>query len=74
MTGIKNIIFDLGNVILNISYDATIKAFEELGFTNFKKMYSSLQQSNLFDDLETGKINQAQFVQAIHCVQAKTGS
>ncbi len=65
MTGIKNIIFDLGNVILNISYAATIKAFEDLGFTNFKEMYSSLQQSNLFDDLETGKINRAQFVDAI---------
>jgi glucose-1-phosphatase len=65
MTGIKNIIFDLGNVILNISYEATIKAFEALGFTNFKEMYSSLQQSNLFDDLETGKINTEKFVSAI---------
>lgn len=71
MQGIKNIIFDLGNVILNISYEATIKAFEELGFTNFKEMYSSLKQSNLFDDLETGKINTAQFIQSIQAISTK---
>jgi glucose-1-phosphatase len=71
MTGIKNIIFDLGNVLLNISYEATIKAFEDLGFTNFKEIYSSLKQSNLFDDLETGKINTEQFISAIQNMSNK---
>ncbi len=65
MQGIKNIIFDLGNVILNISYESTIKAFEKLGIENFKEKYSSLKQSSLFDDLETGKIDTTQFVSAI---------
>ena len=31
LSGIKNIIFDLGGVILNIDYQLTSNAFKELG-------------------------------------------
>ena len=31
LRGIKNIIFDLGGVILDIDYNLTVKAFEDLG-------------------------------------------
>lgn len=55
------IIFDLGGVILNIDYNATADAFRELGFDNFDEVYSQAKQSNLFDDLETGRISPQQF-------------
>ncbi|MCD6366977.1 MAG: HAD family phosphatase [Bacteroidales bacterium] len=58
---IKNIVLDLGGVIINIDYQLTIKAFEELGITNASKFYSQQQQTNLFDLLETGKISEAGF-------------
>jgi len=65
MEGIKNIIFDLGGVILNIDYSYTSSAFRELGFDGFDEHYSQLKQSGLFDDLETGRIGQRQFFDAI---------
>lgn len=58
---IKNIIFDLGGVILNIDYNLTIRAFTDLGVKNFEKLYSQAQQDKLFDQFETGKISPAMF-------------
>ena len=58
---IKNIIFDFGGVILNIDYQASIKAFEELGIRNFENLFSQATQSNIFDKLETGKIKPQEF-------------
>ena len=40
MNDIKNIIFDLGGVILNLDYSNTIKEFNKLGVFNFEKLYS----------------------------------
>jgi putative hydrolase of the HAD superfamily len=58
---IKNVIFDLGGVILNIDYHLTAKRFVELGVKNFDELFSQAQQSTLFDDLETGQISPADF-------------
>ena len=63
--GIKHIIFDLGGVILNIDYALTQQAFIEAGIPKIKELYSQMQQSTIFDDLETGKIDTAAFVEAI---------
>ncbi|MCI5057338.1 MAG: HAD family phosphatase [Flavobacteriales bacterium] len=63
---IVNIIFDLGGVLLNIDYDATIQAFEKLGINSFSTQYSQAMQSDLFDHLETGKINAEQFYSGIN--------
>ncbi|MEP7165189.1 MAG: HAD family phosphatase [Ferruginibacter sp.] len=61
MSGIKNIIFDLGGVLLNIDYSKTKNAFLDLGYTDFEKMYSLSKANNFFDDLETGHISEAGF-------------
>lgn len=53
---IKNIIFDLGGVIIEIRYKATIEAFKKLGFEDFENIYSLIKHTRLFDLLETGKI------------------
>jgi len=58
---IKNIIFDLGGVILNIDFDKAANAFKELGIKNFAELYSRATQSNLFVDLELGRISDQQF-------------
>ncbi|XZF13667.1 HAD-IA family hydrolase [Chitinophagaceae bacterium MMS25-I14] len=63
--GIRHIIFDLGGVLLNIDYHLTEKAFYEAGITNFGELYSQLQQTSLFDDLETGKAGRKAFVDAM---------
>lgn len=53
---IKNIIFDLGGVIIEIHYNETIKQFKELGFADFETIYTQMKQTRIFDLLETGKI------------------
>jgi putative hydrolase of the HAD superfamily len=56
------IIFDLGGVLLNIDYQLTEDAFVDLGLTNFKEVYSQMQQSDLFDNYEKGKISSFHFI------------
>jgi putative hydrolase of the HAD superfamily len=58
---IKNIIFDLGNVIINIDPKLSVQAMSKLGFKDFERSYSLLSQSNLFDSLEKGLITPDQF-------------
>ena len=65
MKNIKAIIFDLGGVILNIDYNLTVKEFEKLGVLNSASYYSKSEQKKLFDDLETGKISEKEFIDSI---------
>lgn len=64
----KNIIFDLGGVILNIDYSKTIAAFRNLGLLDFENNYSQLVQTDLFDDYERGEISSADFRNGIRAV------
>ena len=57
----KNIIFDLGGVILNIDYSLTEKAFSKLGISDFKTLFSQAQQTQLFDNYEKGFISSDNF-------------
>jgi glucose-1-phosphatase len=61
MAALKNIIFDLGGVLLNIDYNKTKLSFEELGFNDFDHMYSQYSADMLFSQLETGKISNEHF-------------
>jgi putative hydrolase of the HAD superfamily len=65
MKNIKNIIFDLGGVLLNIDTGKTNIAFEKLGIVDFKKNYSLHKADTLFDDLETGRISEQLFYEGI---------
>ncbi|OFX18687.1 MAG: hypothetical protein A2041_12205 [Bacteroidetes bacterium GWA2_31_9b] len=58
---IKNIIFDLGGVIINLNTQKTASEMEKLGFTNFEKNYTLINQTDLFDLLEKGLITPDQF-------------
>ena len=62
---IRNIVFDLGNVIINIDPDLTFRRFRELGVGNFDEIYSMMRQTDVFDRLDTGKITLPEFRQAI---------
>ena len=62
MTKIKNIIFDLGGVILNLDYSKTDKEFHKLGLNNFSKLYSKKKQSKIFDDFEKGRFSAEKFI------------
>lgn len=57
----KNIIFDLGGVIINLDYHKTIRSFEELGCEGFAGFYTQQKQHRFFSDLETGSITAEEF-------------
>lgn len=61
---IKNIIFDLGGVLLNIDFKLTSNAFKNLGVTHFDEMFTQHFSNPLFELLETGKIDEAAFYEA----------
>ena len=66
LEGIKSVIFDLGGVIYGVDYHKTISAFKNLGIDRFEKVYSKAGQSDLFNDLEEGKISRSVFVERIN--------
>lgn len=62
---IKNVIFDLGGVLLNIDYHLTIQAFVDIGMSNFQELFTQAQQSELFDKIEVGEISSDEFLAEI---------
>src|SRR4051812_37649137 len=61
----RNIILDLGGVVLDIDYNRTIEAFRSLGIHNADTFYSKATQVTLFDDLEKGNITEQDFYSGI---------
>lgn len=66
MPKIKNIIFDLGGVLLDIDYNLTRQAFEALGVKNFDHLYSQANADHLFQKLEKGTIDLPDFFEALN--------
>jgi putative hydrolase of the HAD superfamily len=61
MHDIKNIIFDLGGVIINLDYNKTKNAFVALGLSNFDTIYSQSQQNGFFDAFDKGQLSPEEF-------------
>jgi putative hydrolase of the HAD superfamily len=61
----KNIIFDLGGVILNLDFQKTIRAFSELSGKPFEAIYTQARQEPIIDAFETGAIPAAEFREGI---------
>lgn len=57
MRNIKNIIFDLGGVILDIEPHLTVEEFKNLGFENLESTGSLFFPNELLDRLELGQIS-----------------
>ncbi len=57
----KNIIFDLGGVILNIDYSLTVDEFIELGIIDFQKLFSQAKQNRFFDLMDRGTVSSDDF-------------
>lgn len=64
-TGIRQIIFDFGGVLLDIDIRRTIDAFRRLGLTGLKSAEIHPQNAGVFLQLELGEITEEQFVEAL---------
>jgi len=65
MKQIKNIIFDLGGVIINLDIHKTIYKFNKLTETPFESVYSQIQQNQIFDLFDKGMITESDFFEEI---------
>jgi glucose-1-phosphatase len=65
MQHIKNIIFDLGGVILNIDIKRTETALRELGIERLSQYMTQSHLISFFKEYEAGKIDDAAFIRAI---------
>ncbi|MEZ5196911.1 MAG: HAD family phosphatase [Bacteroidales bacterium] len=71
---IKNIIFDFGGVIINISHQRVEKAFSDLGLENFQEMFNQATQSDLFRIFEKGEIGPDEFRNRIRNITGLTAT
>ena len=56
MTKIRNIAFDLGGVVLALSYEQAVRRFEEVGLHDARQQLDAFEQRGIFGDLEAGRI------------------
>jgi putative hydrolase of the HAD superfamily len=62
LKGIKNIIFDLGNVVVDLDIKATDIAFKKLSNERYDQIMQALKADEFFERYETGQISTATFV------------
>lgn len=58
----KNIIFDLGGVILDIDFKVTQHEFVKLGMNDIENTFSQFNQVDFFDQYDRGEINDSEFI------------
>jgi putative hydrolase of the HAD superfamily len=58
---LKNIVFDMGGVLIDLNRNACIEAFRQLGFSDVDKYIGEFVQSDVFLKLEEGKISENGF-------------
>jgi putative hydrolase of the HAD superfamily len=63
MQEIKNIIFDLGGVLINLDNKLTEKAFVDLGAKDFAQYFGHGFAASFFKDYEVGNISDEEFIQ-----------
>jgi glucose-1-phosphatase len=61
MKTIRNIIFDLGGVIINLDIPETIRQFNRLSNVPFENIYTQAQQSDIFNQFDKGQITDFEF-------------
>lgn len=68
LTNIRNIIFDLGNVIVNLDFDASVKAFTALGLKHDVLNNQQVYSDPVFYEFEVGKITKPEFFMRVRAV------
>lgn len=61
MAEIKNIAFDLGGVVVHLSYEQAVRRFEAIGLSDARQRLDAFEQKGIFGDLESGRITAEDF-------------
>ena len=71
LTGIKNIVFDLGGVILTLDRNESVRRFQSVGLERAEELLDPYHQKGIFLELEEGKLSQKDFYDAIRAEAGK---
>lgn len=66
MEGIKNIVFDLGGVLIDLDREACIEEFRKLGYPQADELLNSYRQKGIFKELEQGTVSPQQLYDHIN--------
>lgn len=62
---IKNVVFDLGGVLINLDFDNCLNAFRKAGFQDIEKQACQFRGKGFFFQFELGEISPEEFREAI---------
>ena len=62
---IKNIVFDLGGVLVDLDFKNAINGLQQAGFANVKEQLQAFDQDGIFKKFELGEIDSDEFRTAI---------
>lgn len=65
MTKIKNIVFDLGGVLIDLSHDQAVRRFEEIGVVDAAQLLDPYEQKGIFLEVENGTITADEYCQKL---------
>ena len=68
---IKNIVFDLGGVILTLDRNIAVQRFLSLGLKNAEELLDPYHQKGIFLELEEGKLSREDFYDAVRAEAGK---
>jgi len=71
MSKIKNIVFDLGGVIMNLDVPKTIKALHKIGIEKIVNNTGHNYHHSFFYDFEVGDISEEQFLESLQILSNK---
>lgn len=72
MPKIRNIAFDLGGVVLALSYEGAVRSFQSIGLKDARSELDAFQQRGIFGQLEEGSIDAEQFREALSRMVGRT--
>src|SRR6187551_1232407 len=65
MQHIKNIIFDLGGVIIGLNVNNTIREFNKLTYMSFEDLYAQAAKNKLFTAFDKGTVSEEDFFKSL---------
>ena len=68
MSNVKNLIFDLGNVLYDIDFKKMNTAFTSIGIVDIDQHFTLNKSHQLFLDLEMGFVNEKEFYEGVRAL------
>lgn len=72
-SNIRNLVFDLGGVIIDLDRDESVRRLQAIGLTQADALLDPYKQSGVFLDLETGRMTAPQFLDRVRAMIAENG-